>query len=231
MKLFGFARKVVSYFVFTLLLSQCLHCSYLKPARDHIEVTQVYKTIYISSDFNETEIKLIRESARDWENSTSNLVRFEIQTSFKGDYNSFLGEKDFYIVFLKCPADSPKTIAVDEQIKKQEMEERAKERAKNNDTKEYKDEQYSYALAFYQKADIVPTIYMISDRMKTTDRFRQTVSHEIGHALGLDHNEKIDSIMYRSMDKAAKHVTPNDISCFCKLHFCPTEVKTELKVP
>lgn len=224
MKIFGFILKVFTYFIFTLILSQCIHCSHLKPPKNDIDIAQVYKIIYISNEFTPIEIKLIKESVIDWESSTGNFIRFKISTSFKGDYSSFLGDKNFYIVFLKCPTDSKKLVEVDEQIKKKEKEERIKEREKHKDIDKGKEEDsYSYALAFYDHSTIVPTINMVSDRIHTTDTFRQTVSHEIGHALGLDHNEDTNSIMYRSMDKASRHVTENDVENFCKIHLCKIE--------
>jgi len=46
----------------------------------------------------------------------------------------------------------------------------------------------------------------------------QTLEHEIGHALGLDHDTDIHSIMYPSTGTADRSLSPNDILAIRKLY-------------
>lgn len=75
---------------------------------------------------------------------------------------------------------------------------------------------------FYDKDNILENIKIVSFRL-TSKTYKQTVLHELGHALGLEHNKGIDgmgTLMYPSIDMGADHITDTDIENFCIIYHC-----------
>ncbi len=76
-------------------------------------------------------------------------------------------------------------------------------------------------LAYYKRAPM-PYIGVIPDRIPIKD-YRTVIIHELGHSLGLKHNEGIAGIgtlMYPDMDFEANYITDTDLENFCKLYNC-----------
>lgn len=192
--------KVLSHLLLFSIILHFFQCNTL-PIRDYADPTnRIYKTIYIDEQFNESQIQTIKNAAKEWENSTHNIINFDIK-NFDRNYAKLITNRDDVIVFLECPPDSLHLALIDEAIKK---------RDKNNIT-----------LGFYDNSRIVPTIFIVNTRVKNINLYRKVSLHELGHALGLEHSEDTkNSIMYRSLDEASDGISDNDLNEFCKKYFC-----------
>lgn len=77
-------------------------------------------------------------------------------------------------------------------------------------------------LGLYSKKSGLNTIELVSNRINDKD-YKNVVLHELGHALGLKHNEGwrgINTLMYPSIDLSANYITPTDLENFCKIYNC-----------
>ena len=83
-------------------------------------------------------------------------------------------------------------------------------------------------LGLFDKKSIIPCIILVSNRILEND-YKAVVLHELGHSLGLEHNEGIngiDTLMYPSIDLGSNHITFRDGQQFCKLYHCdPNKLK------
>lgn len=73
-------------------------------------------------------------------------------------------------------------------------------------------------LAYYNPADI-QYIAVINSRIERK-QYKKVIMHELGHAIGLNHDDKMGTLMYPIMDLAADHITNADINNVCKIHKC-----------
>ena len=77
-------------------------------------------------------------------------------------------------------------------------------------------------LGLYNDRGFIITIEIVSDRI-TNDDYEGVILHELGHALGLKHNEGFDGIgtlMYPTVNLGANYITEDDLKNFCKLYHC-----------
>jgi len=83
-------------------------------------------------------------------------------------------------------------------------------------------------LAYFDHNSRLPYIGMINARITNKD-YKAVVMHELGHAIGLDHNygeEGIGTLMYPSINGGSYHVEKLDGERLCKLYHCdPTKLK------
>lgn len=80
-------------------------------------------------------------------------------------------------------------------------------------------------LGFYDNKNVIPFIGLITNRLNDKN-YKPVVLHELGHALGLMHNEKeedMGSLMYPIIDDASDHITAKDIKNYCDLHHCQSK--------
>lgn len=74
----------------------------------------------------------------------------------------------------------------------------------------------------YYSDDSLPYIELVSERLDD-ENFHQVVMHELGHSLGLSHNEGtsgIGTLMYPYNNLGAAHITPSDGIKFCAIYHC-----------
>lgn len=77
-------------------------------------------------------------------------------------------------------------------------------------------------LGYFYGTSGIPYIGIVPSRISEKD-FKTVLLHEMGHALGLRHNEGIEGIgtlMYRDISIGADYVTDKDLKSFCKLYHC-----------
>ena len=79
-----------------------------------------------------------------------------------------------------------------------------------------------YTLGYCNSNGRIKHIGLVYDRLED-ETFKPVVLHELGHSLGLKHNEDEDGVgtlMYPSIDKGAPYITDKDLTHFCALYHC-----------
>lgn len=73
-------------------------------------------------------------------------------------------------------------------------------------------------------------IAMVADRLED-ETYRPVMLHELGHSLGLRHNEGdsgVGTLMYPSVNNGSSYITKTDLVNFCKLYRCdPTKLQDQ----
>lgn len=72
----------------------------------------------------------------------------------------------------------------------------------------------------------VTWLWLVEDRLMTSEVETIIAAHEFGHAIGLDHIEDKASTMSRFYNASIKRLTVYDLREFCKKHECNVEVIT-----
>lgn len=162
----------------------------------------VHTTIYIDSNFDDFEEQTIMEAALEWTATTNHIIEYDI---VKLPINHKI-DLDHSLIITKQTANYPNVVVLDFYNK---ME----------------------TLAFYDPKTIIPSIAVISERIEVED-YKAVIMHELGHSLGLVHNDGIDgfdSLMYPTRDvvingvfirAGSDHLTLQDGKQFCKLYHC-----------
>lgn len=158
-----------------------------------------HHTLLIDRSFTREEASDITSAAYEWMKETNHRVIFDIV------YLPNTREKltKDCILIVKVGPDYPDILIYD---------------LNNHNT----------VLGLYVNTQAIPTIELVSERMNRTT-FRMVALHELGHALGLDHNEGLDGVntlMYPTIDLGSDCITFTDLEKFCKLHHCdPNKLK------
>jgi hypothetical protein len=159
----------------------------------------VHHTIYLERNFDDFEQEAILKASLEWSSTTNNIVQFDIVQLPTREKINLTNA----IIVTKVSPDFPTVILLD---------------TTNDGT----------TLGYFDRNSLIPHIALITDRIKDKD-YAPVVLHEIGHALGLDHNEGIDGIgtlMFPSIDVGSNHITLKDGEKFCKLYHCdPMKLK------
>jgi hypothetical protein len=153
----------------------------------------VHKTIYLDRYLAKDEVEFITYAALKWGESTKYRATFDIVTL--PQKNVTITEND--IIILNTSPDNPHIMMLDENNK-------------------------FFTYGYYDPNSPIPAIYLVSDRL-TDENYVVVVMHELGHALGLKHNDDINGIgtlMYPNIILAASKITSYDLMKFCKLYHC-----------
>jgi len=167
------------------------------------------RAVFIDQDFTSAETEDIQRSLQEWETATHNAIHFEIVPSFNHNFDAILALHQKSLIILNYPANTPMVKNADRAIQE-----------------EFNDPTL-WINAYYDGDQPTPTIYVVSERILGQEAFISVVEHEIGHSLGLEHNMKEGTLMYPIQDKSARHITPDDVRAFCKLHWCNDQLKKE----
>lgn len=153
----------------------------------------VHKTLFLDRNFAPEEIEYITEGALAWNEATNHTVEFDVVVLPNKETPIEVDD----IVFIKVNPDYPDIILLDNL-------------------------NHHNTLGLYDERARIHTIELVSDRISDED-YPGVVMHELGHALGLKHNEGLDGIgtlMYPSVDLGANYITQDDLKNFCKLYHC-----------
>lgn len=160
---------------------------------EKIYPNRVHKTLFLDRYLSPEEVAFITIAALEWSAATKNIVTFDVVTL--PQEKVVISDND--IMIMNISPDHPLVLILDD------------------------NSNYS-TLGYYDESFPVPIIYLVSDRMKGKE-YVMVVLHELGHALGLDHNENIwevGTLMYPNIALGSKHITLYDLKKFCKLYRC-----------
>lgn len=153
----------------------------------------VHKTLYLDRNLSAYEFAMIAGAAWEWHLATNNMVTFDIE---RLPSKHIISHESIIVCLVS--SDFPEIIELD-----------------------VEDPSASH-MAYYYKYGTLPYIGIVSERISEKD-YRPVILHELGHALGLKHNEGIDGIgtlMYPNIDLGATTITDTDLKNFCKLYDC-----------
>lgn len=163
----------------------------------------VHITIYIDRNFDDVEQEYIIAAALEWSETTNHIVDYD---TIQLPTNNII-DMNHALIINKVSPDDSEIILLD-----------GENENKNN------------TLAYYTPND-TPHIAIVSERL-TDDNYTSTILHELGHSLGLKHNEGFDGIgtlMFPATNMivdgievpvGARHITLKDGQKFCKLYRC-----------
>ena len=160
----------------------------------------VHKTLYLDNTFDDDEIDFIIAATLEWNVATEGRVIYDVAMLPTTNRAKVLADG---IIVIKVTPDFPKVILYD--------------LTNQNNTLGYWEE----------NEGPIPYIGIISSRISNA-RYKSVVMHEIGHSLGLKHNEGesgIGTLMYPTIDEGSNTITPADIKKFCELHRCTQKSK------
>lgn len=156
-------------------------------------IAPIHKTLYVDRNLSEDELCIIVGAAWEWHTATNGIVTYDV---VRMPAKSIDIHNSIIIVIVS--ADFPEMIALDS--------------ASEDRTH----------LAYYHERGAVPYIALVPYRIADHD-YKPVLMHELGHSLGLQHNEGIDGIgtlMYPNVDASASVITDTDLKNFCKIYGC-----------
>lgn len=81
---------------------------------------------------------------------------------------------------------------------------------------------HNETFGFYNQNHQLPNIELVANRLNRKN-WKQTILHELGHAIGLEHiegEEGIGTLMYSSIENGSSNITKTDLEYFCKIYRC-----------
>jgi hypothetical protein len=157
----------------------------------HVSYTlPVHKILYIDRHFTDEEFAIITGAALQWHLATKSLVSYDV---VRMPHRNIDINNSIFVINIT--PDFPEVVEQDT----------ASEVGSN--------------MGFYDTKYRVPYIGLIPARIDDKD-YMTVVMHELGHSLGLSHDEEPDTLMYPSTDVGANTITDRDLQNFCKLYHC-----------
>lgn len=158
-----------------------------------------HKTVFIDNSFTLSQTTKIINALNDWECATNNQIRFDIHPyTPEFDYSNIYAYNNPLFI-MKVPDTDTRIIKAGEDLHKH--------KPKNN------------IVGLYIPNDIASTILIVNTDYLDFN-IKPITIHEAGHALGLDHNDSTNSIMYDTISDGAKKITENDLIALCNLYWC-----------
>jgi hypothetical protein len=184
-------------------------CSGPKPAAKEppkpVVATSVYN-LHVDEVFSPAERAVVIDSFAEWERDTHGVVKFTLSHGkFNSDRDEMLWKKEACTseVFVVHVTSTDKSV--------KDLEARkAKEHGRP-----------FTVLGFTRSTCEERFVALVMDRLANPALLRNVGVHEAGHLVGLDHIPVPgESVMFPSMDKAAKRPTSLDMKQLCMLHKC-----------
>jgi hypothetical protein len=145
-------------------------------------------------NFTPLERQYVLAGVKDLENFCNGMMRFEVR--FELETDSMVAEDSSLI--LKVKSDNPIIVAADGYYK-------------------------TTVIGLCQSISCgTRLMYLVYDRLKDHNTYRTTMTHELGHYIGLDHT-KHASIMHKSNFGNVLYMTRIDAEEFAKIYDCDPE--------
>jgi Matrixin len=165
---------------------------------------QVQKIMYLDEQFTEIEKNKIKEAAQEWSQATDGRVVYTFQNFPATDI-----DYPNSIIVLRTNQYAPEILELDFDLKQ-------------------------FTIGFCNMRGNVAYIGLVGDRLTEDDVYRAVMLHELGHSLGLPHNQPPDGIgtlMYPALDQGADYITHTDLVNFCELYNCDATDLHDQKEP
>jgi hypothetical protein len=185
--------KFILIFVISMTIGLLIFNFYFNPKFNNktSKLDTFDKILYIEESFSESEIASIKFAAASWISSTNHVVKLQvIQFPFK--------ERSFN-----------KAIIIS-RIKSKDIEKEF------NFSKLFAENM----VGFYWDRDLVPRIYIVYDLISNPQEYSAVVMHELGHSMGLNHDNENNTLMNAEVTNASLIITNKDIQQFCSLYKC-----------
>jgi len=156
-------------------------------------VAPIHKTLYVDRNLSEDELYIIVGAAWEWHQATNGIVTYDVVRLPAKNIDVHNS-----IIIVIVSSDFPEMIALDG------------------------DDEERIHLAYYHETGPIPYIALVPYRISDAD-YKPVIMHELGHSLGLSHNEGINGIgtlMYPDIDAGANMITDADLHNFCKIYGC-----------
>jgi predicted Zn-dependent protease with MMP-like domain len=154
--------------------------------------THFHKTLYLDRRFTDAERQVIKAAAEEWTDTTNHLVEFEVEVLPADRLDLVNG-----ILVRKVSGYEPEIYLIDVVG------------PKGNEV-----------LGLYTNFGIMPSIKLVSERLQDDDY--AVVLHEMGHAVGLEHNSEPYTLMYPFIGFGADFITDHDLQQVCRVYHCPS---------
>jgi hypothetical protein len=185
-----------------VLFLQNIACNMLIKKDNYQEYTN--QTLYIEDTFTQDEIAYIYAASLEWSKATDNRVKYNLVVLRPG----IIVELGNSLVINKVSASNADVIVLDYLFNK--------DNPPNTSIK-------TLALGYYYDSKVLPSIILVSERLDDFN-YKSVVMHELGHSLGLSHNEEkeniFNSIMFPSLEGQSNEITDVDVKQYCKIHHC-----------
>ena len=153
-------------------------------------IHHTHRILYVERRFSNEEFAIISSAAEEWNQKTNHIIQFDVVRLPTNEKIDIING----IFIIKYNEDNPYIIPIDGL----------------ND---------SSTLGFYTTENSINEIGLIPDRFSFRT-YKPVILHELGHSLGLQHNEDIGTLMYPYMDLAADDITEEDLKNFCVIYQC-----------
>lgn len=158
--------------------------------------------LHVDELFSLVDRAIVIDSFVEWERDTHGIVKFALDSepfNSETDKLSVTDEKctyEVYVISLQSKEDIVKRVEEDK----------------------------GTVLGFTMSTCKRRVVAFVMDRLKNPVLLRNVGVHEAGHLIGLDHIPvPKESVMFPSMDNAAKRPTRLDMKQFCMIHKCRWE--------
>jgi hypothetical protein len=157
--------------------------------------THIEKVIYIDRKFNPQQKNLIQLAAAEWQNKTKGIVKFTI-----ANLPVKTLDVDNSVVINCVSPDDPNIILVDSF-------------AGGN----------AQHLGLTDMSATIPNVKIVEARIASSHTFKSVILHELGHVIGLKHNDvnqDFNTVMFPSADFGSDNITNIDLKNFCTIYQC-----------
>lgn len=181
--------------IFLLVVAMNVCEIYFPPAPEY--PSHIHKTLFLDPKFSSAEKEDIILAAIEWSNATNHIVSLDVVSIPAPD--DLMDQTS--ILVIRSEYYDPDIIIKDATSK-------------------------ALTLGLHFETDGLEVIKLVPERIANKASqfaFKTVVLHEIGHSLGLDHNEGlagIGTLMSPFIDNDADHITHKDLVNFCKLYHC-----------